>query len=120
MILISLAMTFIVFLSGILINLSLFLYKKKMMNREKMSPFECGFDPKNSARTPFSLRFFLITVIFLVFDIEIVLLLPFLITMKISIDIFSLLSSIIVLLILTIGTFHEWSEGSLQWFLTYT
>nr|QIZ12527.1 NADH dehydrogenase subunit 3 [Plaxiphora albida] len=120
MILISLAISFILILSLILINLSLFLYKKKMMNREKMTPFECGFDPKNSARSPFSLRFFLITVIFLVFDIEIVLLLPYLVSMKLSINTFSLISSIVVVLILTMGTLHEWAQGSLQWFLSYS
>nr|YP_009034065.1 NADH dehydrogenase subunit 3 [Sypharochiton pelliserpentis]AHZ60688.1 NADH dehydrogenase subunit 3 [Sypharochiton pelliserpentis] len=113
--LLMMAISFAFILSMILSHVALFLTKKKMMNREKSSPFECGFDPKNSSRIPFSMRFFLITVIFLVFDVEIVLLLPYLLSSNCSSDGFSLINSILVIFILTVGTLYEWSEGSLHW-----
>nr|ARH55095.1 NADH dehydrogenase subunit 3 [Melanotus villosus] len=89
--------------------------KKTFMDREKSSPFECGFDPKSSARIPFSLQFFLIAVIFLIFDVEITLLLPLTITMKIAnLTNFSFVATVF-LIILLLGLYHEWKQGALNW-----
>nr|AXS66196.1 NADH dehydrogenase subunit 3 [Cucujoidea sp. 1 KM-2017] len=105
----------ILMISNILMMLANFFSKKTFKDREKNSPFECGFDPKNSARLPFSLQFFLIAMIFLIFDVEITLLLPFLTSMKIS-NLFSFCSLFcIFIFILIFGLYHEWNQGALKW-----
>nr|AXS66472.1 NADH dehydrogenase subunit 3 [Coleoptera sp. 24 KM-2017] len=99
----------------ILMILSTILSKKSFIDREKSSPFECGFDPKSSSRMPFSLQFFLIAVIFLIFDVEITLLIPMIVTMKISnlLNYFLIMS--FFLFILLLGLYHEWNQGALNW-----
>nr|YP_009185833.1 NADH dehydrogenase subunit 3 [Euryusa optabilis]ALO70559.1 NADH deshydrogenase subunit 3 [Euryusa optabilis] len=107
----------IILISIIIMVIASIISKKTFMDREKSSPFECGFDPKSSARMPFSLQFFLIAVIFLIFDVEITLLIPFILIMKISsIKIYSF-SIIFFLLILIMGLYHEWNQGALNWTL---
>lgn len=102
-------------LSIILIFLNSTIAKKSYFDREKPSPFECGFDPKRSARVPFSLRFYLVALIFLIFDVEITLILPIpLFFSQLNILLISLISCFF-LVILILGLFHEWNEGALEW-----
>nr|YP_009407011.1 NADH dehydrogenase subunit 3 [Typhlatya consobrina]ASA39547.1 NADH dehydrogenase subunit 3 [Typhlatya consobrina] len=106
-------LTFII--CSLVMFISSVLAKKTYMDREKNSPFECGFDPKGSARLPFSLRFFLIAVIFLIFDVEITLLLPIAPILSIC-NIHSwIFSSTFFLIILLLGLYHEWNQGALEW-----
>nr|AQP28280.1 NADH dehydrogenase subunit 3 [Sinocapritermes sp. 1 TB-2017] len=107
--------TMTILLSSAIMLITTLLSKKMNEDREKSSPFECGFDPKNSARLPFSSRFFLIAVIFMIFDVEIALLLPMPITMSTSNMKSWLIISSMFLLILIIGLYHEWNQGSLEW-----
>ncbi|YP_009270991.1 NADH dehydrogenase subunit 3 (mitochondrion) [Agrilus planipennis] len=102
-------------LSWLIMTITSFLSKKTFSDREKNSPFECGFDPKSSARTPFSLHFFLIAVIFLIFDVEITLLLPIMITMKMM-NLTQFISlAMFFIIILLVGLYHEWNQGALTW-----
>nr|ACA62543.1 NADH dehydrogenase subunit 3 [Drosophila nigella] len=105
----------IMMISFVVMILASILSKKTLVDREKSSPFECGFDPKSSSRLPFSLRFFLITIIFLIFDVEIALILPMIIIFKFSNLLIWSITSIIFILILLIGLYHEWNQGMLNW-----
>nr|AEV22033.1 NADH dehydrogenase subunit 3 [Arachnothera everetti]AEV22050.1 NADH dehydrogenase subunit 3 [Arachnothera everetti]AEV22052.1 NADH dehydrogenase subunit 3 [Arachnothera everetti]AEV22053.1 NADH dehydrogenase subunit 3 [Arachnothera everetti]AEV22054.1 NADH dehydrogenase subunit 3 [Arachnothera everetti] len=82
---------------------------------EKLSPYECGFDPLGSARLPFSIRFFLVAILFLLFDLEIALLLPlpWATQLQSPVTTMALASSLISLLIL--GLIYEWTQGGLEW-----
>nr|YP_007316720.1 NADH dehydrogenase subunit 3 [Chondracris rosea]ADA63672.1 NADH dehydrogenase subunit 3 [Chondracris rosea] len=99
----------------IVMILATMMSKKLINDREKSSPFECGFDPKSSARMPFSLRFFLIAVIFLIFDVEIALILPIIIIFKTSNIMIWTTSTMFFIMVLLGGLYHEWNQGALQW-----
>nr|AYW52135.1 NADH dehydrogenase subunit 3 [Discolomatidae sp. 1 ACP-2013] len=107
--------TIIFILSNLIMMMANIFSKKTFMDREKNSPFECGFDPKNSARLPFSLQFFLIAIIFLIFDVEITLIMPMITSFQLN----NLLNlSMIIyffLLILLLGLYYEWNQGMLDW-----
>nr|YP_010118683.1 NADH dehydrogenase subunit 3 [Pelopidas mathias]QQY86879.1 NADH dehydrogenase subunit 3 [Pelopidas mathias] len=104
-----------IILSNIIMIISLILSKKSIKDREKCSPFECGFDPKSSARNPFSLHFFLITVIFLIFDVEIALIFPMIVTFKMTNLIIWSKTSFFFIIMLLIGLYHEWNQKMLNW-----
>nr|AYG93188.1 NADH dehydrogenase subunit 3 [Triops sp. EPP1] len=108
-----LSITFFLIVS-IMMNMASILSKKTFSDREKSSPFECGFDPVANARIPFSLRFFLIAMIFLIFDVEIALMLPYMFNTYIMMSTWYF-SLIFFLMILLLGLYHEWNEGALEW-----
>nr|YP_010704298.1 NADH dehydrogenase subunit 3 [Dictyosoma tongyeongensis]WCP11124.1 NADH dehydrogenase subunit 3 [Dictyosoma tongyeongensis] len=84
-------------------------------DHEKLSPYECGFDPLGSARLPFSLRFFLVAILFLLFDLEIALLLPLPWGDQLASPLLTFLWATLVLALLTLGLIYEWLQGGLEW-----
>nr|UJJ82431.1 NADH dehydrogenase subunit 3 [Pentapodus setosus]BCG62288.1 NADH dehydrogenase subunit 3 [Pentapodus setosus] len=84
-------------------------------DHEKLSPYECGFDPLGTARLPFSLRFFLVAILFLLFDLEIALLLPLPWGDQTTTPLLTFLWASAVLALLTIGLIYEWMQGGLEW-----
>nr|ACJ43538.1 NADH dehydrogenase subunit 3 [Chioglossa lusitanica] len=100
-------------LSAVLIIISFWLPLNNP-DTEKLSPYECGFDPLGSARLPFSIRFFLIAILFLLFDLEIALLLPTPWASQL-LPLNTLFWSTFILFLLTLGLIYEWLQGGLEW-----
>uniref|UniRef100_A0A0G3FE89 NADH-ubiquinone oxidoreductase chain 3 n=1 Tax=Telmatobufo australis TaxID=93483 RepID=A0A0G3FE89_9NEOB len=82
---------------------------------EKLSPYECGFDPLGSARLPYSMRFFLVAILFLLFDLEIALLLPSPWATQLPSPTSTIVWASIILILLTFGLIYEWLQGGLEW-----
>nr|AEP27568.1 NADH dehydrogenase subunit 3 [Melanobaris laticollis] len=108
-------MTMILGINIIIITVLNLVSKKVFFDREKPSPFECGFDPKNSSRLPFSMQFFMIAVIFVIFDVELSLLLPLILILKSSNFMEVSMIMNLFIMILLIGLLHEQNQGSLNW-----
>nr|AMA07342.1 NADH dehydrogenase subunit 3 [Diodora graeca] len=106
---VAVLLSFIVFFVGVMVS------SRVSFDWEKGSPFECGFDPMGSARIPFSVRFFLLAVVFLIFDVEIALFFPVVSGMLGFGGPVVFFVGFIFSLILLVGLFHEWREGSLNW-----
>lgn len=100
-------------LSTVLLSLGLLLGPRKPYP-EKDSPFECGFDAFEDARIKFDVRYYLVAILFIIFDLEIAFLFPWAIVLD-KIGIFGLVSMGIFLLILIIGFIYEWKQGALEW-----
>nr|YP_010934895.1 NADH dehydrogenase subunit 3 [Tassonia gloriae]WKV28886.1 NADH dehydrogenase subunit 3 [Tassonia gloriae] len=98
-----------------LILLNFVLSKKSFKDREKSSSFECGFDSILNSRLPFSLHFYLVSIIFLIFDIEIAVVLPLVYFLDFIYDEY-IWTMFIIFFILLLGLYSEWVEGALVWF----
>ena len=83
-------------------------------NQHKLSSYECGFDPFGDARGKFDVRFYLVAILFIIFDLEIAFLIPWAVNLR-AIGQFGYWSMMIFLLVLTVGFIYEWKKGALQW-----
>ena len=109
--LIDIVVMFIV--AVVLFSLSYFLILRQY-DFEKTSAYECGFDPFSDSREVFEVRFYLVAILFIVFDLEITFLFPWSVSLS-SLDYFGFFSMFIFLIILTIGFLYEWMKGALDW-----
>ena len=91
-----------------------FIFSPKKPDPEKLSAYECGFEPFNDSRMEFDVRFYLVAILFIIFDLEIAFLFPWAISLG-QIGLFGFISMMIFLFILTIGFIYEWKKGALDW-----
>ena len=81
---------------------------------EKLSPYECGFAPFSDARMQFDVRYYLVAILFIIFDLEVAFLFPWAVTLG-EVGMFGFWSMIVFLGVLTIGFIYEWKKGALEW-----
>lgn len=101
----------------ILFLINFLVYYKNLFNREKNSSFECGFDKISSSRLPFSIQFFIICLLFLIFDIEITLIIPIIIGFNDFNLYYLIIIFLIFLIILIFGIILEWLDNSFNWII---
>lgn len=83
-------------------------------DREKLSPYECGFEPFEDSRGRFDVRFYLVAILFIIFDLEVAFLFPWAVSLG-DIGLFGFWSMMVFLAVLTVGFIYEWRKGALEW-----
>lgn len=91
-----------------------FIISVQKIDTEKLSAYECGFDPFDDARSKFDIRFYLVAILFIIFDLEVSFLFPWCVNLG-SLSLFAFWSMFIFLFILTLGFVYEWKKGALEW-----
>jgi NADH-quinone oxidoreductase subunit A len=99
---------------GLALLISPFLIAYKNPDSEKLSAYECGFNPFDDARMKFDVRFYLVAILFIIFDLEVAFLFPWAVAFK-SIGWLGFWSMMVFLGVLTIGFIYEWRKGALEW-----
>lgn len=100
-------------IAGLMLAMSL-LVAKQNPDSEKLSAYECGFEPFADARSKFDVRFYLVAILFIIFDLEVAFLFPWAISLG-AIGMFGFWSMMVFLGILTVGFIYEWKKGALEW-----
>jgi NADH-quinone oxidoreductase subunit A len=91
-----------------------FLVARQAPNSEKLSPYECGFEPFEDARMRFDVRYYLVAILFIIFDLEVAFLFPWAVSLG-DIGLYGFWSMVVFLGVLTVGFIYEWMKGALEW-----
>lgn len=91
-----------------------FILNKMRPDREKNSPYECGFEGEGRVRNEFDVQFYLVAILFIIFDLEVAFLFPWAVSLG-KIGVFGFWSMMVFLVLLTVGFIYEWKRGALEW-----
>ena len=91
-----------------------FIFGHQRPDDEKMAAYECGFDAFDDSRRQFDVRFYLVAILFIIFDLEVAFLFPWAVSLR-EVGVYGFWSMMIFLAILTIGFVYEWRKGALEW-----
>lgn len=109
---------FIFLIISLFISISIFtisyFFSSSSIEKEKVSAYECGFNPFDDARNQFDVRFYLVAILFIIFDLEVSFLFPWAVTPS-HLTLFAFWTMFIFLFILTLGFIYEWKKGALEW-----
>ena len=97
-----------------IIVLASYIVARQRPDSEKLSAYECGFDPFDDARGRFDVRFYLVAILFIIFDLEVAFLFPWAVSLG-DIGLFGFWSMVVFLGVLTVGFVYEWKNGALEW-----
>jgi NADH-quinone oxidoreductase subunit A len=100
-------------LGGVLIVLG-FLLGPRRPDADKLAPYECGFEAFEDSRMKFDVRYYLVAILFILFDLEIAFLFPWAVSLR-SVGHFGIASMVVFLAILVVGFIYEWKKGALEW-----
>jgi NADH-quinone oxidoreductase subunit A len=99
---------------SIMILMASLVVARQRPDTEKLSPYECGFEPFEDSRGRFDVRYYLVAILFIIFDLEVAFLFPWAVSLG-NIGLFGFWSMMIFLAVLTIGFVYEWKKGALEW-----
>jgi len=99
---------------AVVVVVASYIVARQAPDSEKVSAYECGFEPFDDARARFDVRFYLVAILFIIFDLEVAFLFPWAISLE-GIGVFGFWSMMVFLALLTIGFIYEWRKGALEW-----
>ena len=91
-----------------------YLLGPKRPTKNKLAPYECGFDPQSDVRLPFDVRYYLVAILFILFDLEVAFIVPWAVVFR-HLGWYGMVTMLVFIALLLVGFLYEWKKGALEW-----